>query len=916
MKKSVLKLATLLVILVLPFALLAQDGTIKGKVTDAETGEALMGANVIINGTTLGAATAMDGSYRIANVPPGTFDLKVSFMGFQSMMKSVQMTANADLVVNFELKPMVLSGSVVTTTANRAIERQTPIAFSNITGDEVANNYTTQDLPQLLQAVPGVFATTNGLGESELFVRGFDADRVQVMINGIPVNDPESQHVYWSNWTGLSSNVQSVQVQRGVGSSLYGSGAFGGSLNIETMGLTPAGGITIRSSVGLYTTEGATGGGNSGKIADGNGGFEDYTPVNYNLSVRYNSGLLNDGKFNFSLMAERKAGDSYVNGTNYDGWSFGFEGQSILGAHKLLYSLISAPQKHNQAYTNQDLNLIPKLGREYNRVNHPYQENYYNKPFLSLRHEWTISRTQNMMTNVFATMGRGGGKYLRNDNFDVNTGEVTFKSVSESTDNKYMGRHARFIYENTGVVLNGYSPAAQTFEGQSVSSAANLISGSYNHSWQNDSQNDHDQIGLNTYYQHTLMRNLDIVVGGETRRWVADHYAQSFNFRSNDDRLGDSGNVIVFDEVQRRYDYTTTVVHYSGFGRLQVRPIENMNVMFDAQVAHYSYNIDENPIEIFDFRLGQFTGHKYRSTADRRDDNGNPLFKDSEYERTFTFFTPKFGVNYNLTESFNVMANFSIANKEPDAGDWYDRDNGPGVNQPEGEDLKAEKVSNVELGVGYRSMNLAINANLYRIQFTDKIERVTPLQGERMTVNAGKAVHQGVELAANSKFGKIDASAALTYAQNRWDKMNLEQIFSVDADDIVDKVVPFSPEIMANVAVGYRFGDLRLGLGVNYWDEYYGSYSNTYTDVNGNEVSAKLPKFIDVSANVSYSFDLIGAKAKVRLDLGNLLNRKDNYASAAYSADYNRNDDLAGSYYMYVMPAPLFNTFLTTEIMF
>ena len=211
---------------------------------------------------------------------------------------------------------------------------------------------------------------------------------------------------------------------------------------------------------------------------------------------------------------------------------------------------------------------------------------------------------------------------------------------------------------------------------------------------------------------------------------------------------------------------------------------------------------------------------------------------------------------------------------------------------------------------------MALNVNYYRTNFTDKIERVTSIQGDRQTVNAGKALHWGVETSVNAMLGGLDAAASFTFARNRWQEMTLDEIFSESAEDIVDKVVPFSPELMANGAVGYNLGKLRIGLSVNWWDEYYGSYTNEYTLADGKTVEdAKLPFFMTLNADVSYTFDLGAAGLKLRLDFNNLLNRE-NYANAAYSADYNRNDDLAGTYYMYVMQAPLFNTFLTTELTF
>lgn len=901
---------SLILIFLLPLSLYAQRGSIIGKVTDSKSGEALVGANVLIEGTNMGAATATDGTFRIENVPPGTFSLKVTFMGYKSAFIEVQVTANEQVEIAVKLESAVLIGRGVTVTANRAVERETPIAFSTLDGQTLANNYTTGDLPDIIKYVPGVFVSSAGLGESELWVRGFEADKVQIMINGIPVNDPESQHVYWSNWTGLSSNVQSVQVQRGIGSSLYGSGSFGGSVNIETMGVSPKKGFNIRSSAGIYSTQGVESGPRKGRVADGQGGFNQYSPINYNASIRYNSGLLYDGKLNFGVMVERKAGDSYIDGTYYDGYSVGLEVQSIFEDHNLLFSFIGAPQKHNQARTSQDLELIDALGREYNRNNHPYQENYYFKPQWSLRHEWTISEKQVLLTNAFFTMGRGGGKYLRNDNFNVETGEVGFKSVSDYDDNKYFGRHARYIYENTGVVLTGYDPDSLTFEGKAVSYGANLITSTYNHSWQNDSHNDHVQYGLNTYYQHQVHDMVNLVVGGEARYWIADHFAYTWNFRSHD---AATGLAQTWHQAQMRYDYTTKVLNFSGFGRATAKPIENLTVMADAQYGRYHSKVDENPIEIFDFGAGKFSNKSYRTTMDLKNADGSPVFATDEYERTFTFLQPKFGANYNVTDELNIMANYSIGYKEPKSYQWYNRDKGPGTNQPGGEELEAEKTNTIEFGVGYRASLFGVNINYYNTTFNDKIESVETTEGDYTTINAGKSVHQGVELAVNANMGDFDFIGSATYAMNRWKKMDVAEIFGEAAADVEDKVVPFSPEIMANASVGYNLGKLRVALGVNFWDEYYATYTNKYTKADGTEADSKLDLF-DLSANISFPIVVGGTEIKLRLDLNNITSN-DNIMRASYASDYNRSDGLSG-YRWYVLQAPLFNAFLTTEISF
>jgi len=904
-------IVTLLLTLSVPVLVFAQNGTISGKVTDQETGAPLAGANVSIVGTSMGAAADIEGKYSIDNVPPGTYQVRASFIGYQQTMASVNVVVGETATLNFDLNAEAIKLSEIVTEVSRAEDRKTPAAFTNVTAEDISSQYTTQDIPALLVRVPGVFANSAGIGEAEIYIRGLNTNHVRVEINGIVTNDPESQKVYFSNWTGLASNANLIQVQRGAGSWLYGSG-FGGSMNVNTYGVPSEQGVLIRSSVGMYSTD-------SDKIADGRGGFESYTPVNYMTQIRYNSGQLAGGKLAYSIIAERKAGDSYVEATNYDGWSFGLELESRLSEKHILFgSFIGAPQNHNQTGAVQDMALLGTLGREYNRRNHPFQENHYFKPQLSFRHFWQIADNRSLTSNLFFTMGRGGGQYLRNDKFITSTGEVAFKDLSESTDLKYFGRHARYIYEITNgrVVLQGYDPATNTFtnsvgDSRTVSKARDLISASFAHSWRNDSQNFHEQGGLNTAYEHQLNDQVKLTVGGEFRHWNADHFADSELFRSVD---AATGALVVYDEVQRRYDYTTKTTNWNGFGRFEFTPTPEVNIQVGGQYASSHSEVTENPIQIFDFEAGKFLNETFRTTMDLRNDDGSLKFSKDDYARTYDFFSPKAGINYNL-EKVNFFATWSIDHKEPRVGDWFSRSRGPGMNQLPGQDLKAEKLTNYEIGMGYRSTNLSFNANVYMMDFEDKIESVTDLQGERTTINAGKARFKGVELSADYRKDNFDAFASATIAQNRWRGMSVDRIFGVAAADVVDKVVTYSPEKLFNASMGYRFMEqkLRLGLGLQWWDDYYGSFTNTYTLINGEEVSAKLPTFFELKASLSYKFQVGGKNLVVRLDANNLTNHK-HFTKASFTRDFNRDDALAGQYYMYVVQAPLRNFFLTTEL--
>ena len=958
--------------IVLAASLLAvETGNIAGKVTIGETNEPLEGASVYIS-SEFGTYAKENGSFILKNVPVGTHKLHVTFIGFEKQVKEVEVESDLTTKINFYLEIQAIKMEGISITGNRAVTRETPIAFTNLDEEIISEKYTTEDIPLLLDGVPGLFSSSSGLGESGIFIRGFDAEKIQILINGIPVNDPESQVVYWSNWTGLSSNIKSVQVQRGAGSSLYGSGALGGSVNIETIGSAENRNFTFRTSGGYYTTD--------GKVADGKGGMQDYDPYNFNVLLRYESGDLFDGKFNFSMAAERKYGDSYVVGTVYDGYSFGFETENKFAAHKVNTSFIIAPQEHLQARTNSDIELAKFLGREFNPTKHSWQENHYVKPQFSIRDKWLLSDHQSLVTNVFVTRGNGGGGYLNNGLFDIETGEIYYKDIlTASSEGKRFGKHARFVYELTGEILEGYNPNNKYFTyapGDSVRIPAgvNMVTGDGAHSWKNISNNDHKQFGLNTYYQHEFSKMLNIIFGGEIRRWNADHYAESNKFRHLDfnapDSLGNFSTMGVYPETQRRYDYSSTVTNLSFFLRNQIKPIKNLNIMLDGQFASYNSEVEENPIYAFDFLKGELTDISFYQTKDITEIVFNPedstwievkKFTEDDYKRTFEFFSPKCGLNYNLTDKINLIANYSIAYKEPRVLNWYDRTDGPGVNQilDDGEEIKLvpEQTKTKEFGIGFVSSNLSANANYYLTDYTDKIESIQDSHGESKTVNAGIARHQGLELGLNAKYMNFDFSGSATFSKNRWQEMNLQTIFYEDAADVIGKVVPYSPEKMANGNIGYTFyglpldGNLRIGLAAKWWDEYYGTYTNeyikeiyfydedgifhsdgehefVYNDSTGNYdkeytvSSSKLPFFLEFNGSLSYKFYIGKKEALIRINLNNLFNRKDNYSRAYISRLYGRSLDGTetsphyDAYYPYVSPSPLFNIFITTEIKF
>ena len=176
-----------------------------------------------------GTISDLSGTFQL-NIDEGS-EITFSFIGYSTI------TTNAKPNMTVLMQTTVLKGDEVNVSATRAVAGITPVSFSNLTADEIKTRNTAQDIPMILGSEPGVWAYSesgNGTGYSYVSIRGFDQSRIGVMIDGVPLNDNESHQVYWVDHGDLLADASDVQIQRGIGNSLYGTSAFGGSINLNT----------------------------------------------------------------------------------------------------------------------------------------------------------------------------------------------------------------------------------------------------------------------------------------------------------------------------------------------------------------------------------------------------------------------------------------------------------------------------------------------------------------------------------------------------------------------------------------------------------------------------------------------------------------------------------------------------------
>jgi iron complex outermembrane receptor protein len=212
----------------------AQRYSISGSVKDARNGQALLGASVNLVPLKQGVIADQQGTFSFSDLVSGTYTIQVSFLGYQTKTEEVVVTDNVSVEILLH-ESYALTDEVIVY-ATRANEK-TPTTYSNISKEDIQKQNFGQDVPYLLNLMPSVVTTSDagtGIGYTGIRVRGSDATRVNVTINGIPYNDSESQGSFWVNIADIASSANRIQIQRGVGTSTNGASAFGATMNVET----------------------------------------------------------------------------------------------------------------------------------------------------------------------------------------------------------------------------------------------------------------------------------------------------------------------------------------------------------------------------------------------------------------------------------------------------------------------------------------------------------------------------------------------------------------------------------------------------------------------------------------------------------------------------------------------------------
>lgn len=361
--------------------------TVSGTITDA-AGAPLAGASVVLKNTFKGTQTDAQGAFRLTEVQPGDYTVVVSYVGYSTAQRPLIVSQVAPTIdIALQESSIVADEVVVQGTRARA---NTPITFTTLERNDIARVNVGQDMPQILEFTPSAVTTSdagNGIGYTGIRIRGTDPTRINVTINGVPLNDAESQGVFWVNLPDFASSTESVQIQRGVGTSTNGGSAFGATVNLLTNKLNPEPYGELNTTVGSFGTAKNT--------------------------LRLGSGLIG-GKFTLDGRVSRIVSDGYIDRASSDLFSYYLSGAYYGNNQSLRFNVFHGQEVTYQAWYGVTQSQIDDLGRTYNpagteKPGTPYdrQVDDYQQTHYQLVYNRAFSRQLDFNATLHYTRGAG-----------------------------------------------------------------------------------------------------------------------------------------------------------------------------------------------------------------------------------------------------------------------------------------------------------------------------------------------------------------------------------------------------------------------------------------------------------------------------------------------------------------------------
>ena len=764
-------------------------------------------------------------------------------------------------ILTTNLEEVVVSSRVI----DVAKERETPIAVSTISAQEVLLKVGNQEFPEIMNKTPGVYATKQGggYGDSRISLRGFDQRNTSFLINGQPVNDMENGWVYWSNWQGLTDVTSNIQIQRGLGATSLAVPSVGGTVSIFTKSAEKAQGGSLTQMVG-------------------NDGYIKTTAI-------YNTGV-NDKGWSSSYLLTKWQGNGYIYNTSGEGWTyFAAVGYTPEGsAHSLNLSILGAGQWHHQRDVWVSIRDYQNFGEEgidrrwnsnggtLNGEEYSLRRNFYNKPLATFNWDWDITSKIELNTSLYGSAGRGGGTGPRGNNYRNSTLDILPFQKDLTSHYLENGRGARdangFINFDALVAENVASTGIYTGALASRFPDSRIGSNGFRDDGVNRStlvrrasMNSHDWVGAISKIKFKGDK-LTYSLGIDLRNYKGYHY-RVLNDLMGLDGYYSTGNKNSAGQI------IETLVEASPFKNTGIKgpKIDFYNV---GLVGWQGVNgmVEYTGSDITAVLQAGLSNQSFQR-EDLFDQPGLPLSEVANVGGGYL----KGGANYNFSEKSNVFFNAGYISRQPNFDAVFP--NYANIVNPE---LQNEEITSFELGYGYIGSALKLNVNVYSTNWGNRF--VTRSLSNQQGVDGFAqfkdidVTHNGIELEGSYNLGSTKLRGMLSIGDWRYTKDFSAELFDDNQQSIgkgtlytKDAKVGDAAQFVAYIGLDQRVGSkLKFDIDYRFVDGLYADYSITDSAFTSpdNDGALKLPSYglVDLGATL-----FAGKGWSFRTNINNLL---------------------------------------------
>ena len=614
--------------------------------------------------------------------------------------------------------------------------RRTPMAYTNMDREQVQQLNKGKDIPYLLSMTPSVTMSSDagtGIGYTGLHIRGTDPTRINVTANGIPINDAESSNVFWSNMPDFASSAEDIQIQRGVGTSTNGAGAFGATVNMQTerIGMQPFVGIDLTG--GSYYTHKET--------------------------VRFGTGLI-DGHWGLQGRLSNISSKGYLDRASADMGSYFLQAGYFGDNTVVKFVTFNGKEETYHAWNYASKSEQELYGRTFNSCGLYYdehgnmkyyedQKDFYHQQHYQLLWDQRVDSQWKISTGLHYTKGSG---YYEQYKYDTKLSKFGLNA-------------ADFFNPDGGEIKR-----------------TDLI----NQKWM-----DNDFYGIVASANYDNREGLTMNIGGGWNRYDGDHFGRYLWIKNY---MGNPAGKEYYRNDARKIDGNI-------YGKVHWEFAKGLSAFADLQYRHVSLRMD-GPTDEWD-GSEQLTYNIH-----------------SHYD----FFNPKAGLFYDINPNIKAYASVAVAHKEPTRNDYEENMNA---------DLKAERLTDYELGVKYSSERLTAGANIYYMDYKNQFVLTGEINdiGEMVSANSGRSYRFGIELEAAYKpvdWFRWDANATFSRNRNKnWEAAGVEEgsWSSIGTVSLGETPIAFSPETIFNNIFTFMHKGFRASLRSQFIGEQY--MSNT-----------------------------------------------------------------------------------------